>query len=267
MGKKILVIEDEVELGNIIQEYLKRHKYQAIHTSDAVNCIEIIRKEQPDLILSDLLLPKVHGFDICITLKSDPQLKEIPLIVMTGVYKSAAFKDKADEIGVEEFIAKPLDYKDLLIKIKKFIGPGSATEVEAAEPEMLVRPGPEEKKKIKNFIKEQLLELRQDFASRLPEKVMELERIWECVLQRKNTKKQLAKFRKLVHRIIGTGHNLGFKELTDNSMELELIVDMIMIEGEETISKRKHKIDQLLDNLRHHPLVTTGIEVSKQMDD
>lgn len=267
MGKKILVIEDEVELGNIIKEYLKRHKYQAVHTSDAGNCLELIRKERPDLILSDLLLPKVHGFDICIAVKNDPQLKEIPLIVMTGVYKSAAFKDKAEEIGVEDFIAKPLDYKDLLKKIKKFIGPGTAAEVEADEPEKLIRPAPEEKKKIKNFIKEQLLELRQDFASRLPEKIMELERIWENIQHRENTRKQLARFRKLVHRIIGTGHNLGFKELTDNAMELELIVDMIIIEGEEAISKRKHKIDQLLDNLRHHPLVTTGIEVSKQMND
>ncbi len=260
-----MVIEDEVELGKIIQEYLKRHNYQAVHTSDAANCLETIRKERPDLILIDLLMPRVHGFDICITLKSDHQLKEIPLIVMTGVYKSPAFKDKAKEIGVEDFIAKPLDYKELLKKIERFIGPGTLTEVERAEPEKLIRPAPEEKKKIKNFIKEQLMELRQDFASRLPAKILELEQIWENIQNRENTKKQLAKFRKLVHRIIGTGHNLGLKELTDNAMELELIVDMIIIEGEEAISKRKNKIDQLLDNLRHHPLVATGIEVSKHI--
>jgi len=263
MKKNILVIEDEAILGESIRRFLKQHNYKVTLISEGINGVEDIRKENPDLILTDLLLPRLHGFDICRSVKEDSQLKEIPLIVMTAVYKGSIHKSETKNLGVEDFIEKPLDLDVLLKKIVKLIGPTTPVGVKAP---------PEEGKKKEvetredGVVQKQFQDLKGDYVQQLPGKIMELERIWERIQRRQNTMEHLLELRRLVHSLTGSGTSFGVKEISENARRMELLLDMIVAEGEETIGNRKDKIDVLLDMLRHHPLVSTEMEIMRNRD-
>ena len=267
MAKKILVIEDEDNVGRSIKTFLEQYDYRVNCICDGISSLEPIREAKPDLILTDLLLPRLHGFDICEKVKNDSRLRAIPVIVMTAVYKNAIHKLEAKRIGVEDFIEKPLNFSELLKKVERLLGPATVPEDEITDtitiPEA-VAAAAAKKNRGQDIIQEQFQDLQLDYASRLPQKIEELEKIWESIQQREDTAGQLAKFRRIVHSLTGSGATFGFKELTEDARKLEILVDKIIAEGESTIDRRKDKIDELLDNMRHHPLVATEMEIMKQ---
>jgi HPt (histidine-containing phosphotransfer) domain-containing protein len=112
---------------------------------------------------------------------------------------------------------------------------------------------------------QQLKEMQQDYASRLPEKIIELEQIWERIQRRGDTSKDLALLRRKVHSLSGSGTTFGFKQISEYARQMELLVDMIIVEGNKTIAQRKSKINELLDNMRHHPMVSAEFELMRQM--
>ena len=266
--KKVVIIEDEDQLGRLIQSYLEQHNYRAMHERDGANGLKKIRQEVPDLILMDLLLPRVHGFDICQAVKKDPKLEHIPLIVMTAVYKTAMDKMEAKRLGVDEFIEKPLDFAALLKKINKLTGNETETEpipdseTETKPYEIFKRP-PETQEQAMDEMEEQLRGLQQDYAEQLPAKIEEMEKLWSTIQDSKNNYKRLAQLRKMSHKLIGSGSTFGFDEITKNAQQLEMLLDMVIMEGEQTLARRKDNIDNLLDNLRLHPVVTTGKQLKK----
>ena len=266
--KKIVIIEDEEQLGKLIQSYLEQHSYRAMHERDGANGLKRIREEVPDLILMDLLLPRVHGFDICQAVKKDPKLAHIPLIVMTAVYKTAMDKMEAERLGVDEFIEKPLDFAALLKKVNRLTSaegevepePDSETETKPYE---TFKPPPETQEQAMDEMEEQLRELQQDYAEQLPAKIEEMEELWSTIQNSKNNYKRLARLRKMTHKLMGSGSTFGFDEITKNAQQLEMLLDMVIMEGEQTLARRKDNIDSLLDNLRLHPVVTTGKQLRK----
>lgn len=306
MAKKILVLEDEEELGRSIKKFLEQHNYQVTFISDIAR-VESIAVEAPDLILTDLLMPRVHGFDICRAVKEDPQLKDIPLIAMTAVYKDSFHKAEARRIGVDDFLEKPFKFHTLLETVEKFLGstgePLSTEEsrdnktagVETAfAPKQEVKGADEAPTTIPSKVKphqlleeeeihqeeeispddeitrvtkaqDQLTDLQQDYSSRLPDKIIELEQIWERIQRQSNAKSDLDLLRQKVHSLAGSGTTLGFKQISEYARQVELEVDMIISEGEKTIAQRKKKINELLDNMRHHPMVSAEMELKRQM--
>jgi len=285
VAKKILVLEDEEELGRFIKKFLEQRNYQVTYLSDIAS-VEVIAVEAPDLILTDLLLPRIHGFDICKAVKDDPRLKHIPLIAMTAVYKDTFHKLEAMRIGVNDFLEKPFKFQDLLEKVEKFLGPApSPVSTEGAAEAAAVRPSkvkpqrlPEEGEitSVEEIIPdedptqvsrtlEQLMEMQQEYASRLPGKIIELEQIWGRIQRQGDTSKDIAELRRKVHSLAGSGTTFGFKQISEYAMQLELLVDMIIAEGEKTIRLRKDKINELLDNMRHHPMVSAELELMRQM--
>ncbi len=290
MTKKILVLEDEEELGRSIKKFLEQHGYQVSYISD-LSRVESIAIEAPDLILTDLLMPRFHGFDICRAVKEDPELKNIPLIAMTAVYKDAFHKLEAMRIGVEDFLEKPFKFHDLLKIVQKFLGPaespasteeprvnkaaGAETEVapkvkphqlpeeDDITPDEVISPDEDPTRVGKTL--QQLVEMQQDYASRLPGKIIELEQIWERIQGRGDAREDLALLRRKAHSLSGSGTTFGFKEISEYARQMELLVDMIITEGKNTISRKKDNINELLDNMRHHPLVSTELELMRQM--
>jgi len=312
--KKILVLEDEEELGRSIKKFLEQHNYQVTYLSDIAR-IESIAVEAPDLILTDLLMPRVHGFDICRAVKDDPELKRIPLIAMTAVYKDAFHKSEAMRIGVNEFLEKPFKFQTLLEKVEKFLGPAESpasfeepgvnkAAEKAAVPKEGVKEEVKQTKKTKdtaeapaatpskvkpqqlpeeedltaeeevapdedptrvNKTLQQLMEMQQDYASRLPGKIIELEQLWGRILRQIDTGKDLSELRRKVHSLSGSGATFGFKQISEFARQMELLVDMIIVEGDKTINLRKDKVNELLDNMRHHPMVTAELELMRQL--
>ncbi len=117
--KKILFIEDESALQKIIGESLEQENYEIISAIDGEIGLKLAQKEKPDLIILDLVLPKMHGFDVLKKLKENVETKNIPVIILTNL-EGVKDIDKAIELGATTYLVKAqYDLKEVVEKIKK----------------------------------------------------------------------------------------------------------------------------------------------------
>ena len=120
MAKKILIVDDELDTLKVLENRFKKEGYDVITAADGMSCITQAKKEKPDLILLDIVLPDISGFEACRVIKSDKATQDIKVIVCTNkldaIDATEARKSKADE-----FIEKLSDSALLLETVKKFI--------------------------------------------------------------------------------------------------------------------------------------------------
>jgi CheY-like chemotaxis protein len=112
MKSKILIIDDDRVTLTMLEMILSRHGYQVLSAKDGAEGLDLATKEKPDAVISDMLIPKI---------RQDPQLKDIKVILMTAVYKGAAFQFEAKDSGADYFIEKPIDTNELLDKLDKLL--------------------------------------------------------------------------------------------------------------------------------------------------
>ena len=119
-NKKILVVDDEVDLVKTIQFSLELEGYEVLVSYNGEDALSQARKEHPDLILLDIMLPKLDGYRVCRLLKFDERYKHIPILMMTAKTQE---KDKlmGKETGANEYITKPFDMEELMEKVKKYL--------------------------------------------------------------------------------------------------------------------------------------------------
>jgi DNA-binding response OmpR family regulator len=118
--KKILIADDKPEVVELVRATLERGDYQIIDASDGKEALEKIKKEKPDLVLLDIVMPKMDGFEVLSQLKKDIKLKEIPVIMLTARGQKLD-KDKGVRLGAEDYIVKPFSPSHLLHKIKEVL--------------------------------------------------------------------------------------------------------------------------------------------------
>lgn len=121
MKIKILIIDDDRVTLTMLEMILSRHGYQVLSAKDGAEGLELATKEKPGAVISDILIPKIHGLELCTKIKQDPQLKDIKIILMTAVYKGAAFQFEVRDSGADHFIQKPIDTNELLDKLDKLL--------------------------------------------------------------------------------------------------------------------------------------------------
>jgi len=116
----ILIIEDEEHIVELIKFNLENNGYKVSFALDGQKGLELIENEQPDLVLLDLMLPKVDGIDICNRVKNNKNLKDIPIIMLTA---KSGETDKIIglEIGADDYITKPIKPKVLVSKVKSLL--------------------------------------------------------------------------------------------------------------------------------------------------
>jgi DNA-binding response OmpR family regulator len=119
MNKKIVVIDDDPVTLEILNRLLSREDFAVFCAKDGKLGYDLVLSEKPDLVISDLLIPKIHGLDLCQKIKKDPKLKKTKIILMTATYKIPAFKHEIIASGAEEFIEKPINTIELMRKIYK----------------------------------------------------------------------------------------------------------------------------------------------------
>jgi len=85
MSKKILIVDDELDMITFISEILEDHGYTSISAKDGVEGLEALRRENPDLVLLDLMMPKKSGITLFQELRKDPNLSHIPVVIVTGI--------------------------------------------------------------------------------------------------------------------------------------------------------------------------------------
>lgn len=120
--KKILFIEDESALQKSIRDVLDQAEYEVVSALDGELGFRLAKTENPDLILLDLILPKMRGFEVLKQLKGDPATKEIPVIILTNL-ENMEDVDKALELGAMTYLVKTHYTLDEVVgKIKKALG-------------------------------------------------------------------------------------------------------------------------------------------------
>lgn len=120
-AKKVLVVDDEMHILRIVKYKLESAGYQVLTALNGTDAIELARTEKPALIFLDIMMPGINGYEVCQTLKNDPQTKDIIIIMLTAKGQESD-KIKGLEVGVDEYITKPFSPQDLLDRTKDLIG-------------------------------------------------------------------------------------------------------------------------------------------------
>jgi len=120
MAKKILLVDDEIQLVDVVKIRLEAIGYDVIPAYDGQEALDKARREKPDLIILDLMLPKIDGYKVCRMLKFDEKYKHIPIILFTARAQEEDVK-MGEEVGGDAYIIKPFDPQALLDKIKELI--------------------------------------------------------------------------------------------------------------------------------------------------
>ena len=115
-NKNILVVEDDPDIKELISFNLSNQGHQVFEANDGELGIEKARKDFPDLILLDLMLPGIHGLDVCRIIKADQETKDIPIIMVTAMGQEEDII-KGLETGADDYITKPFSIKVLLARV------------------------------------------------------------------------------------------------------------------------------------------------------
>jgi two-component system cell cycle response regulator DivK len=120
MTKRILVVEDQEDNRRIIRDLLMSAGYELIEAVDGEAGVRLAETERPDLILMDIQLPVLDGYEATRRIKQNPELRHIPIIVVTS-YALSGDDAKAVAAGSDAYVAKPFSPRQLLATIRKFL--------------------------------------------------------------------------------------------------------------------------------------------------
>jgi len=118
--RRILIVDDEHELVSMVKMRLEAAGYDTLEAYDGQDALAKARKENPDLIVLDLMLPKMDGYKVCRMLKFDEKYKKIPIIMFTARIQDSD-KEMGVEVGADAYITKPFDSQLLLAKIEELL--------------------------------------------------------------------------------------------------------------------------------------------------
>jgi CheY-like chemotaxis protein len=116
----VLVVDDNQQNLELLQVYLEDIDCQTIPAHDGIEALEIIRKNPPDLVLLDVMMPKMSGFEVCKKIKNDPKTTDIPVIMVTALNE---FRDieRGIDSGTDDFLSKPINKLELLVRVKTML--------------------------------------------------------------------------------------------------------------------------------------------------
>jgi DNA-binding response OmpR family regulator len=124
MVKKILVVDDEPAIVKMLESRLRNRGYEVTVASDGKSCLKKAIEERPDLILLDIVMPELNGFEVTKRLKQNANTKDIPVIMLT-VLAERSDVSKGLEEGARCFITKPFNAADLLLEIDAALSAGA----------------------------------------------------------------------------------------------------------------------------------------------
>lgn len=118
---KVLVVDDNAQNLELLVEYLRTiENVQTLTAKDGLECLDVVGREQPDLILLDIMMPRMSGFEACRKLKSDPQTRDIPIIMVTALNELGDI-ERGVESGTDDFLSKPVNRLELVTRVKSLL--------------------------------------------------------------------------------------------------------------------------------------------------
>ena len=122
--RRVLVVEDEDNIALALDFLMTREGYDHDRVADGDAALPKIRAMRPDLVVLDVMLPEVSGYEICQTVRMDPDLKDVKILMMTA-RGSAMERRKGLALGADGFIAKPFELKELRDAVRRLLDPGA----------------------------------------------------------------------------------------------------------------------------------------------
>ena len=129
-SKTVLLVEDNEDNRTVYRTILEHFGYQVIEAQNGEAGVSMAREQRPDLILMDISIPLIDGWEATRILKSEPGTAQIPIIALTA-HALATDRAKAQEVGCDGYLAKPCEPRRVVAEVQRFIGEGSAREARA----------------------------------------------------------------------------------------------------------------------------------------
>jgi DNA-binding response OmpR family regulator len=131
-ASKILVVDDNVDNVELLTKRLKASGYRTCEAYDGEQALEKIEEEEPDLVILDLMLPKLDGFEVCRRLKSDERKRFIPVIMLTAK-REVPDKIRGLDTGADDYVTKPFNPRELMARVKRLLALRSSHEKRVTE--------------------------------------------------------------------------------------------------------------------------------------
>jgi two-component system alkaline phosphatase synthesis response regulator PhoP len=122
---RILVVDDEIYIVHILDFSLGMEGYEVLTALDGEQALEKARAEKPDLIVLDIMMPKLDGYETCKRLKADPETKDVPVILLSAKGRNVDQK-VGFEVGADDYITKPFSPRKLVERINAILGHGTS---------------------------------------------------------------------------------------------------------------------------------------------
>jgi CheY-like chemotaxis protein len=124
-GQTLLLVEDNEDNRIIYSTVLRHLGYRVIEAQDGVEAVELARSTQPDLILMDISIPRMDGWEATRILRGDPRTSAIPIVALTA-HALADDRERANEVGFSSYLAKPIEPRVVVAEVRRWIGEGAA---------------------------------------------------------------------------------------------------------------------------------------------
>lgn len=117
---RILIADDNVQNVELLEVFLEELDCEVITAYDGEETLHAIREQKPDLILLDIMMPRISGFEICRQIKEDPETRSLPVLMVTAL-NEAGDVERAVQAGADDFISKPIQKDDLLQRVRALL--------------------------------------------------------------------------------------------------------------------------------------------------
>ena len=138
MGKRVLFADDDPSIRRLVQDLLQQYGYQVTVAKTGEACLDMARAHPPDLIVLDVMMPGMNGFDVCQELRRDARLREIPVVILTGI-QDAKVNERAFAAGAEVCMTKPFRPDNLLTSVHMALQ--NAAQKRRQTEKKMVKPG------------------------------------------------------------------------------------------------------------------------------
>lgn len=119
-GKKVLLVDDEVDFVDLVRTRLEANNFEVKVAYDGEEVLDKVKEISPDIILLDMIMPKINGFDVCRKLKADQNYKDIPIIMLTAKFQANDIRF-GTAMGANAYITKPFEPQALLDKMRELL--------------------------------------------------------------------------------------------------------------------------------------------------
>jgi two-component system, OmpR family, alkaline phosphatase synthesis response regulator PhoP len=117
---KVLIADDNPQILELLEAYLEPLNLQVRLAADGESTLAAVERDEPDLILLDIMMPRRSGFEVCRLLKDDPRYRDIPIIMVTALNEMGDL-ERARECGAEDFLSKPVNKIELLARVQNLL--------------------------------------------------------------------------------------------------------------------------------------------------